>query len=99
MSNKTGWLLVVATALAFVHCGGRSTSDRAAPDGGDVPAAGSAGNAGLGACDDAGAAEGGCASAAGASALEQYARLRTACGLGVSVNGHGHPVAICYQIK
>jgi hypothetical protein len=101
MSQKHGWALL-ALGTALVHCGGiaatTTDSGHAAHDDGGSTASGSGGNAGGGGCP-ADALEAGCAGEAGDSALEPYARLRTACRLSPQVNRRGPPVAISFCIQ
>lgn len=87
-----GYSLMV---LVLIHCGGHTASSSSGSSSGNA-----VGGAGGGQDECAGASsEGGCDGAAGERALEEYARLHTACSLNVRVNRRGKPVCIDYHIR
>lgn len=79
-------------ALLLLHCGGHTITDSSG-----APAAGGAGRA-LDGCAGA-VSDGGCDAAGGEGALEEYARLHTACSLNVRVGRRGSPVCVDPHIR
>ena len=95
-SQVVGGLLLLVLLLPW-GCGGRTTADFLDATTGGAAVNGGAGNA-VDECAG-GAPDGGCGGEAGEHPLQDYARLRTACGRNLLVNRRGAAVSTCFHIR
>jgi hypothetical protein len=87
----------VVTVAALTACGGSYERSGDAPDESHDPGGGAGNDSDE--CSEVAGGAAGCGGEAGATPLEDFAKLRSACGLNATVNRGAGPGKLCFRIR